>query len=661
MNWGTLIAGKTAAGVQKSILVDSAGRAILSKNIPALTTTERNALTGVAAGAHIYNTTTGQGEIWTGAEWLADGKTYTDAALAGYLAKTGGIMTGSILFGANNLYDIGAAAATARNIFVGTVIYTVDQVLSGSVYGSGAANLGIYTNPADKSGTAHNLSLYVLDTSVSKAHLEVFRATPNTTSPWVSFPYKVGMGKLTEPSTMLDIVGALTITPITGNRGLCIYGDNEGRGFQLLGNDWNGISTGTGLFVDFGAGSGNTFVKLQSLQSGSAAGGTLALQSGGGSVLIGATAAYGAFNESLEVNHSAGDYGGISLNTWDDDSCGGLNFRRSKATTTGTHTLVTTGQGLGIIQAYGSDGAIWVKSSYIYFSTIGTPAANVMPGSIAFRTASLTGVDTLVMSLTAAKVMVGAGIPVLIGATAAYGRLGQLLEVNTISNYGGIALNSWDDSNGTGALIDFNKSGSDTIGTYVAVEADEFLGYLNFRGVGAAADATFTNSCYIVGKATGTIGAARVPGLLEFHIMSDVASPADVIMLSMKDTEFMVKTTVANQLTSTARLTITGALATAVATWANVTHSGFVLTASQKINPVSGYAGFSVVSTALTLGSAGSIIAPYCDMGNALDDATRDALAGNLDGAIAIDNTGVAATFRIWCRVGGAWKSAIIA
>jgi len=105
-----------------------------------------------------------------------------------------------------------------------------------------------------------------------------------------------------------------------------------------------------------------------------------------------------------------------------------------------------------------------------------------------------------------------------------------------------------------------------------------------------------------------------------------------------------------------ARLVISGVLATAVATWSAVTHTGIVLTASEKINPVSGVAGFSVVSTSLTLGSAGSVIAPYANMVGAADDAARDVLAGNVDGAIAIDTAGGFICYRrngLWYKAAG--------
>ena len=61
---------------------------------------------------------------------------------------------------------------------------------------------------------------------------------------------------------------------------------------------------------------------------------------------------------------------------------------------------------------------------------------------------------------------------------------------------------------------------------------------------------------------------------------------------------------------------------------------------------MSGVCGFGVVSTALTLGSLGSVIVPQ-----SAANAT-DALAGNVAGAVALDLTGAAE--RIYFR-GAAW------
>ena len=67
--------------------------------------------------------------------------------------------------------------------------------------------------------------------------------------------------------------------------------------------------------------------------------------------------------------------------------------------------------------------------------------------------------------------------------------------------------------------------------------------------------------------------------------------------------------------------------------------------------------GYSVTNETLTLGSAGSMIHPVADMVNAAGDATRDALGGNLNGAVVVDSGG---NF-VYFRVDGAWERVPIA
>ena len=78
-----------------------------------------------------------------------------------------------------------------------------------------------------------------------------------------------------------------------------------------------------------------------------------------------------------------------------------------------------------------------------------------------------------------------------------------------------------------------------------------------------------------------------------------------------------------------------------------LSESNPILSASAKINPVSGVAGFSVVSTALTLGSLGSVVIPQ-SAANA-----SDALAGNIAGALCVDLTGAAE--RLYFRGAAGW------
>lgn len=83
--------------------------------------------------------------------------------------------------------------------------------------------------------------------------------------------------------------------------------------------------------------------------------------------------------------------------------------------------------------------------------------------------------------------------------------------------------------------------------------------------------------------------------------------------------------------------------------------SGRQFGASDAVAPI----GITVGRAALlTTGSAGSVIIPVANMSGAASDVARDALAGNIDGAIALD-TGVAG--RLYARQGAVWRFVLLA
>src|SRR3990167_5062040 len=69
--------------------------------LPALTTTQRDALTAVA-GMVLYNSTTGQVEGYNGSAWVAIGKLYGDAT---FLPLAGGNLTGNLTLDAGKTVD----------------------------------------------------------------------------------------------------------------------------------------------------------------------------------------------------------------------------------------------------------------------------------------------------------------------------------------------------------------------------------------------------------------------------------------------------------------------------------------------------------------------------------------------------------------------------
>ncbi len=182
----------------------------------------------------------------------------------------------------------------------------------------------------------------------------------------------------------------------------------------------------------------------------------------------------------------------------------------------------------------------------------------------------------------------------------------------------------------SGTIIDVGLSGSS------AVAGGATLGTI----------AHFSSNA--VGFATGTTS-------LMFVGASGVNNNASVVLQGISISMTNTGTTNTN---TALRLNASGASTN----WAIFIAAGNVgLASSGLVRPNAGVCGYSVNTTTLTLGSAGSIIIPEADMGNAANDAARDVLAGNVNGAMAADTLGVAGVFKIWFRVGGAWKSATIA
>ena len=113
-----------------------------------------------------------------------------------------------------------------------------------------------------------------------------------------------------------------------------------------------------------------------------------------------------------------------------------------------------------------------------------------------------------------------------IGSATIYGRTGTQLEINKITD-NPVSLNQWGSNTN---FLDINKSRG-ALGVFTAVQTADVMGYLAFRG----ADGTDWQDCaYLVAKATGTIGNNRVPGLMEFHLLSDAATSVDTTVMSLK-------------------------------------------------------------------------------------------------------------------------------
>lgn len=103
---------------------------------------------------------------------------------------------------------------------------------------------------------------------------------------------------------------------------------------------------------------------------------------------------------------------------------------------------------------------------------------------------------------------------VTIGHTSPTVRLGQNLNTNYAGDFGGMAMNVFSATGGHGAVLDFNKSASGTLGSHGAVASGDTLGFIVFRG----SDGTnYQRAAQVIGEVDGTVSSGVVPGRIRFR------------------------------------------------------------------------------------------------------------------------------------------------
>lgn len=103
---------------------------------------------------------------------------------------------------------------------------------------------------------------------------------------------------------------------------------------------------------------------------------------------------------------------------------------------------------------------------------------------------------------------------VTIGHTSPTVRLGQNLNTNYAGNFGGMALNVFSATAGHGAVLDFNKSASGTLGSHGAVASGDTLGFFVFRGSDGS---NYQRAAEVLGEVDGTVSSGVVPGRIRFR------------------------------------------------------------------------------------------------------------------------------------------------
>ena len=197
-----------------------------------------------------------------------------------------------------------------------------------------------------------------------------------------------GTGRLFITST--GNVGIGLSTPSFGaiDHGVHIYGSGAQEGIRL--ETTNGS---TGILEIYAESGGNT---LDTRGSGYIRFNNAATEWGrwdsSGRFLVGTSTSsdYNQFGSApiLQVIEKGGNDSAIGIERADgaNASDGTLKFRKTRSSTPGGVTAVASGDGIGSIQFFGTDGTNEIAAASIAAAVDGTPGANDMPGRLVFAT-----------------------------------------------------------------------------------------------------------------------------------------------------------------------------------------------------------------------------------------------------------------------------------
>ena len=177
---------------------------------------------------------------------------------------------------------------------------------------------------------------------------------------------------------------------------------NTFSNYRTLTIGGGGAVTGSG--IDLERSDGNIYarffgdadgVQIQAAQSGDsirfegAGGSEHARITGDGNLIVGAEATddRDGYNSALQVSGTGGDDSSVSIGRWSGNtSSPGFVFSKSRNGTIGNHTVVQSGDTLGMIQFQGDDGTNYHVGAQIIAQVDGTPGNDDMPGRLIFST-----------------------------------------------------------------------------------------------------------------------------------------------------------------------------------------------------------------------------------------------------------------------------------
>jgi hypothetical protein len=292
-------------------------------------------------------------------------------------------------------------------IKVDTITFT-DGGVDKSVSVSGLTQNPTITGNLTVTGTATAAALIPSGSSVPTNGVylpsanNVAISTGGTGRLFVNSTGQVGIGDT--PTARLDVRGLVKIGNYPGVssstfQGLVIQNgidSSSTESLSIIDSQNNLGTTDASIFLQHGT-DGGSYVSLSTTPAGSRS--TDRRQerlriTSDGKLLVGTSSAITTTNALTAKLQSAGNNvfdTGISTSLFTADTNPAvLQLVKSRNATTGSHTVVQSGDGLGRIAFGGSDGADFKPAAWIEGRVDGTPGANTMPGILVFSTTSTT-------------------------------------------------------------------------------------------------------------------------------------------------------------------------------------------------------------------------------------------------------------------------------
>jgi hypothetical protein len=280
--------------------------------------------------------------------------------------------------------EAGEFVNASGDVMTGALGIIAGTATDPGLYFSGDPNTGLYSPGAD----------------------QVAISTNGTGRLFVDASGNVGFGT-SSPAESLDVTGNIRVTGSVRPTGLTESGDASAPHFSFTSD------TNTGIFR---AGSDALAVSTNGTER--------ARIDSSGRLLVGTSTslAVGVSNQPVQIH--GGGANGITLGRFSADAfASDIRFYKSRSATVGTGTIVQSGDTLGSINFYASDGADAtrnISAARIRAEVDGTPGANDMPGRIVLSTtpsgsatpterARLTSTGALLVGTTVTPTGAGSG------------------------------------------------------------------------------------------------------------------------------------------------------------------------------------------------------------------------------------------------------------